>query len=147
MLAGGAREATRVRVPAKRYWELTHLVPTGQTLPVDEGDGTYDLRGWPELDGHSFDDVFTGLDRRDDHWSEAGIRYPSAGLEIVVEASPEFREWVLYAPLDRPVVCLEPYTGTTNAVNLEPQGVNAGLLVLEPGATWTATIRTLLRPA
>jgi aldose 1-epimerase len=67
------------------------------------------------------------------------------GLELLVEASPEFREWVIYAPAARPVVCLEPYTGTTNAVNLQAQGVDAGLVVLEPGGTWSATIRTSLR--
>ena len=64
-----------------------------------------------------------------------------------MEASPEFREWVIYAPTERPVVCLEPYTGTTDAVNLQPRGVDAGLVVLDPGATWTGTIRTSLREA
>jgi aldose 1-epimerase len=144
------RAATEVRVPGARYWRLAGLVPTGETVPVTTApagapEGSFDLREWKALDGNAFDDVFTALVRRPDGWSEAGIRYPNAGLELRVEASPVFREWVIYAPSERPVVCLEPYTGTTDAVNLQPRGVDAGLVVLEPGATWEGTIRTSLR--
>jgi aldose 1-epimerase len=149
-LGDGRREDTRVRVPGNRYWELERLVPTGRTIAVDEpvggAGGAHDLRAWPALDGNEYDDVFTDLVRRDDGWSESGIVYPNVALQLTVEASPEFREWVIFAPAARPVVCLEPYTGTTNAVNLAAQGIDAGLLVLEPGATWTGVIRTSLRP-
>jgi aldose 1-epimerase len=147
VLAGGPREATRVRVPGNRYWRLENLVPTGETVAVESDPQKFDLREWPALDGNAYDDVFTDLLRRPDGWSEAGVRYPNVSLELLVEASPEFREWVIYAPTERPVVCLEPYTGTTDAVNLQPRGVDAGLVVLDPGATWTGTIRTSLREA
>jgi aldose 1-epimerase len=141
---GGARELTQVRVPADAFWELENLVPTGKVLPAEALAG-FDLRQWSALDVRSYDDVFTQLRRRDDGWIEAGIRYPNVGLEIAVQASPEFREWVLYAPSTRPVVCLEPYTGTTNAVNMHAQGIDAGLVILEPGDSWTGEIRTLVR--
>lgn len=164
-LGTGPRADTQVRVPANKYWQLDQLLPTGTTIPVGQPadpppsasrnrqtglsngstTGKYDLRRWRALDGHEFDDVFTDLIRRPDGWSEAGIRYANAGWELIVEASPEFREWVLFAPAARPVICLEPYTGTTNAVNLSPRGVDAGLIALNPGAMWSATIRTLLR--
>lgn len=143
---GGLREDTCVRVPGQRYWELRDLVPTGKTTPVNLGSGVYDLRAWRELNGLDLDDVFSDLVRRPDGWSEAGIRYPNARLELKVEASPEFREWVIFAPTSRPVVCLEPYAGTTNAINLQNEGVDAGLVVLEPGAHWQAIIRTSLIP-
>jgi len=145
-LDGGPREATQVRVPAGQFWRLDNLLPTGERVPVEREAAKYDLRDWRALDARDYDDVFTGLVRRLDGWTEAGIRYPQAGLELAVQASSAFREWVLYAPQTRPVVCLEPYTCTTNAVNLQPQGIDAGLLMLEPGASWRGTIRTLLRP-
>lgn len=144
------RAASEVRVPGRRYWHLEGLVPVGRTVevetaPAGAAEGSFDLRDWKALGDSAFDDVFTDLLRRPDGWSEAGIRYPGAGLELLVEASPVFREWVIYAPTERPVVCLEPYTGTTDAVNLHAQGVDAGLVVLEPGAEWEGTIRTSLR--
>ncbi|HEV2122271.1 MAG TPA: hypothetical protein VGW38_05810 [Chloroflexota bacterium] len=146
-LAGAKREAAEVKVPGNQYWELENLVPTGRTIPVTREPGKFDLREWHALNGNEYDDVFTDLVRRADGWSEAGIRYRNVGLELVVEASPEFREWVIYAPADRPVVCLEPYTCTTNAVNLQRQGIDAGLIVLQTGESWSGVIRTLLRPA
>jgi aldose 1-epimerase len=54
---------------------------------------------------------------------------------------------VIFAPPFRPVVCLEPYTGTTNAVNLQNDGIDAGLVVIEPGSSWTGEVRFSLRPA
>jgi len=142
---GEAREKTEVKVPGAKYWRLENLVPTGETVDATSEPGKFDLRRWHALDGNEYDDVFTALERRPDGWTEAGIRYPDRGLQLIVEASPEFREWVIFAPLSRSVVCLEPYTGTTNAVNLQNQGVDAGLVVVQPGAAWRGTIRTLLR--
>jgi aldose 1-epimerase len=145
VMGGGERARTEVKVPAKRYWKLENLVPTGETVEVTTEPQNFDLRDWRALDGNEYDDVFTDLDGGTDGWTEAGIRFPDSGLQLIVEASPEFRHWVLFAPLGRPVVCLEPYTGTTNAVNLANEGVAAGLVVLGPGEEWSGTIRTSVR--
>src|SRR5688500_17990591 len=115
-MAGGDRSKTEVKVPGKRYWKLEDLVPTGETVEVTTDPGKFNLRDWHALNGNEYDDVLTDVDGGTDGWTEAGIRYPDRGLQIIVEASPEFRHWVIFAPLGRPVVCLEPYTGTTNAV-------------------------------
>jgi aldose 1-epimerase len=141
----GQREKTEVKVPGKRYWKLEKLVPTGETVDVASEPGKFDLREWHALDGNEYDDVFTDVVRRGDGWTEAGIRYPESRVQIIMEAGPEFRHWVIFAPLNRPVICLEPYTGTTNAVNLQAGGVDAGLVVLQPGQEWRGTIRTLVR--
>lgn len=144
-LGGTPREASRVRVPGAAIWELDNLVPTGQLRHVD---GTeLDLREWPEIATRELDHVYTAVDRRADGWTEAGVFYPDENLRLLVEASPEFREWVIFAPPFRPVVCLEPYTGTTNAVNLQNDGIDAGLVVIEPGSSWTGEVRFSLRPA
>ena len=114
-------------------------------MEVTTDPGKFDLRDWHALDGNEYDDVLTDVDGGTDGWTEAGIRYTDRGLQIIVEASPEFRHWVIFAPLGRPVVCLEPYTGTTNAVNLTNEGVEAGLVVLGSGEEWKGTIRTSVR--
>ena len=144
-LGGGDRATTDVKVPGKRYWKLENLVPTGETVEVTAEPEKFDLRQWHALNGNEYDDVFTDLDGGTDGWTEAGIRFPDRGLQIIMEAGPEFRHWVIFAPLGRPVVCLEPYTGTTNAVNLANEGVEAGLVVLGSGEEWKGTIRTSVR--
>ena len=50
-----------------------------------------------------------------------------------------FRELVAFTPPTRASVCLEPYTCITDAVDLQPQGIDAGWRVLAPGdeiRTW-----------
>jgi len=136
------RRDTLVRVPAARHWVLSDKIPIGDTRPVEGG---LDLRDWRALGDRSYDDVFTDVARQPDGSMEAAVRYPADGVEIVVEASAAFREWVLYAPADEDVVCVEPYTCATNAINLQARGVDAGLATLAPGETWEATMRLRVR--
>ncbi len=48
---------------------------------------------------------------------------------------------VFFAPDSRPVVCFEPYTCTTDAVNLQAGGIDAGLSVLKLGESLSGTMR------
>jgi aldose 1-epimerase len=132
------RAATEVRAPARARWILDGNMPTGET---DSVAGRLDLRDWRALGDALYDEVFTDVLRWADGWSVAGVRYPASGVEISVAASPEFREWVVFAPLHRDAVCLEPYTCVTDAINLQPRGVDAGLIVLAPGARWSCELR------
>jgi aldose 1-epimerase len=143
LIPDGKREAVEVQIPARRVWELNDMIPTGRTLPAD---GKFDLRRPTALDNREYDDVLTDIERTADG-SACLMRDPSVPLDILIHADAGFREWVLYAPLKRATVCLEPYTCTTNAINLQPQGIDAGLLTLKPGERWTGivTISTRLR--
>jgi aldose 1-epimerase len=40
---------------------------------------------------------------------------------------------------------VEPYTCVTDAINLEQQGVDAGLLVLQPGQSWSGVVELAIR--
>ena len=144
-LAGdGRREDCLVRVPASRLWELDpDLLPTGRTVGVP---ADLDFRQPRKLGSLALDNVYTGV-RAQYGWSECLLRDPAAGLQLAVRADASFREIVVYAPLARPAICFEPYTCTTDALNLQPKGVDAGLIVLEPGAEWQGTIDIELRPA
>ena len=137
------RAASLVHVPAEAIWELEKLMPTGNVVPVT--DSQYDLRQFTPLADHFFDDVFTRVRYRADGWSEGGLRDPETGLEMYLAADAKFREWVLYAPLDAPVIALEPYTCPSDAVNLQAKGIDAGLIALPPAQTWTGDIRFGLR--
>jgi aldose 1-epimerase len=139
------RAAAEVRVPAAALWELEHLMPTGRVVPVSDNAEMFDLRAYRPLNRRFYDHVFTGVEYRADGWSEGGLRDPATGLEMYLAADGKFREWVLYAPEKSPVIALEPYTCTTDAVNLEAQGFDAGLIALPAGETWTGDIHFGLR--
>ena len=119
-----------VQVPADAVWELDRLVPTGRIVPRT------DLRTPKPLGDDAYDDVFTQLDRP----FAATLHDPVAGRSVVVRSDGAFREHVVYAPPDRAVVCLEPYTCPTDAFNLEARGVPAGVVVLEPGERWQGVV-------
>ena len=139
------RAGSEVRMPAAGYWELVDRMPTGRVLPAEADATKYDLREFRPLDARHYDDVFTGVRRDDRGWSEAALRDPESGLELFVAAGPEFREWVLYAPPDRSVVAIEPYTCTTDAANLAARGIDSGLIALPPGETWGSEVEFGLR--
>jgi aldose 1-epimerase len=136
------RRRAQVHVPATALWKLEDLMPTGEILPAE---GVFALQNFAPLEDHFFDHVFTKTVRREDGWSEGGLRDPETGLEMYLAADGQFREWVLYAPLERHVIALEPYTCVTDAVNLQAQGVDAGLIALPAGETWRGDIHFGLR--
>jgi aldose 1-epimerase len=91
----------------------------------------------------NLDDVLTGLD--DTAQPEAGglcLRGRVEGLGVY--SSPAFRELVVFTPVHRQAMCLEPYTCTTDAINLQARGIDAGLLVLQPGERWTGVVEMVV---
>ncbi len=139
------RAAAEVRVPTAAVWELEKLMPTGEVIPASQDAERFDLRHYRPLNRRTYDHVFTQVEYRADGWSEGGLRDPATGLEMYLAADGAFREWVLYAPEHAPVIALEPYTCTTDAVNLAVRDVDAGLIALPAGETWTGVIHFGLR--
>ncbi len=125
---------------ASEVWELQQYLPTGTRRPPD---GSLDLRAprpFPEL---RLDDVYTGVESApvvDGFRVLGALRQPSYGVEVRLLAEAAFRELVLYTPPHRQAICLEPYTCTTDAVNLGNRGIDAGWRGLGPGETWSARV-------
>jgi aldose 1-epimerase len=142
LVESGARERCLLRVPARRLWEVEpDILPTGQVLDLLPG---RDFRTLRPLGEATFDDTFTDV-MLEDGQSECLYRDPAAGAEIAVRADAGFREMIVYAPPHLPAICLEPYTCVPDALNLQPRGLDAGLIVLEPGATWLGKIWIAIR--
>ncbi len=135
----GSRGACRLKAPVSKVWELERLVPTGE---IRAAAPERDLQRGIELGDLEFDDVFAGLNDGLDKgsFSESVYQDPASGIEIAVKADASFRELVVYAPSHRPVVCLEPYTCTTDAFNLSNRGVDSGTIVLAPGESWSGRV-------
>jgi aldose 1-epimerase len=56
-----------------------------------------------------------------------------------VYSDPAFTDYVMFTPGSRDAVAIEPYTCTTDAVNLQEAGIEAGWRVLPAGQTATFT--------
>ena len=62
-----------------------------------------------------------------------------AGLQVTQTTDAAFREFIAFTPPHGRSVCLEPYTCTTDAVNLAALGIDSGWRVLASGEefqTW-----------
>lgn len=132
------RTACPVLLPTATRWPATEGLPTAAPQPVSPEE---DFRQWRPLGPQHFDHMFSGASYQDG-WTIAGYRDPGAGLEVLVKADHNFREWVLFTQPNRPSVCIEPYTSPPNAINLEAEGItpDSGLVRLAPGASWKARV-------
>jgi aldose 1-epimerase len=140
--SAGRREECTVEVPASEQWELNDNLPSGKKVPVAT---ETDLRGSRSLAGLTLDDLYTGL-------SYAGPQFDCvviderSGVQVTQTCPPIFREVIAFTPPNRACICLEPYTCTTDAINLQQQGVDAGLRVLSPGSEFHTWIDITLGP-
>ncbi|HZZ80593.1 MAG TPA: aldose 1-epimerase [Gemmataceae bacterium] len=131
-----------VGVGAPKLWELVENLPTGKLLDVD---AKRDLRGGQNYAHLQLDDVLTNLypfsyDQEDRIGMLGVLQNPTGARMLTLWASDDFRELVAFTPPHREAVCLEPYTCTTDAINLQQRNIDAGLRVLQPGEHWLGTI-------
>jgi aldose 1-epimerase len=142
LLAGDAPEHYWVESSAREMWELEDGVPTGKRLGPPAAKDLTQGKRFPEL---TLDDLFTDLETPSSSapgtlcW-RAGLRQPEKNLEVQVLTSPSFRELVLFTPPHRQAVALEPYTCATDAINMQQRNIDAGLLVLQAGQSWSGVV-------
>ena len=113
------------------YQTDASLMPTEamQPVPADLDFSSPRAVGAQELN-HGF-----GWDGR------ASLEYPNAGVRVVIEADPIFSHVVAFTSPDG-TLAIEPVTNATDGFNLMAQGVpGTGVVILEPGAVMTGTVR------
>ena len=131
-------EDALLRVPARGFWELQDCLPTGNILPEDDVRGLTKARRYADV---HVDDVLTDLDKPGaDGMRLMGAVEGAPAASLLVYASPDFRDTVIFTPPNRQAFCIEPYTCTTDAVNLEARGVKAGWRTLPPGDRWVGLV-------
>ena len=128
----GTPEDGVVTVPAGEAWVLEDLLPTGERHPVT---ATNDLRAGASLAGRTLNDVLTSLTPDADGVVEMTVVDPVNGRIVRQRCTGPFRECVVYTPEHREAVAVEPYTCAPTAFELLAMGIDAGLQVLEPGAS------------
>jgi aldose 1-epimerase len=136
IVPGGDPGQTLVVLPAARYWVLSEFLPTGETRPVDD---RLDFRKGQPRKGLKLDDVLTGLAFEGDL---AACRLIDLGLpaEFRLSFDRSFRELVAFTPSVEGIIAVEPYTQTTDAINLDAQKIDAGLRRLGHDQRDTLTI-------
>ncbi len=134
----GSRAECTISAPAAFGWELDeHLIPTGRHVPLTD---ETTLMTPTKLGERSFDNVY-GMTPIRDGWTICALTDAASRARLEVLSDDQFRDLVVYGPPALPAVCFEPYTCTTDAFNLSTQGVDSGTRILEPGKTWSGTIR------
>ena len=135
--SGNAAECT-VHAAANDYWELNENLPTGCILPVTE---QLDLRKGKKYADCKFDDILTNLPESSGKVISR-IDNPAASSRIVQTSDGEFKQLVVFTPVGRQAICLEPYTCVSDSMNLSQQGVKeTGWQELAPGAEKTLQIK------
>src|SRR5262249_47691239 len=139
-LAIAAPGECMVTSAARAAWELEDNIPTGQIVAPKT-----DLRTPARLEDLQLDDVYTDFGKPSEMYQQGRVEWPGVGV-VEVLASSGFREMVAFTPPHRRAVCLEPYTCTTDAINLQARGIDAGLCVLPPGVLVPETVRYRFAP-
>jgi aldose 1-epimerase len=132
----GTRDAMMIQLDADARWPLdARFVPTGVAEALA---GKYELRAPRALVSLTYDDAFRMVNSNDPAKARARLIDPAGRIAIDVLADAAFRDFVVYAPGDSPVVALEPYTCAPDAFNLAARGVDAGMIALAAGAVFEA---------
>ncbi len=127
----------RVILPASQYWPLEGYLPTGERKPVDP---RLDFRPGQPMKGLKLDDVLTGLSFEGDR-CVCRLVDDDLKAEFLLSFDRTFRDLVVFTPpQDETLIAVEPYTQTTDAINLQARGIDAGLRVLKHGQSETMTL-------
>lgn len=132
----GPREDWTLHVGAQSHWLVaSDLIPTGELEPAERylPGCSKELRlGRTYIDA-GFTDFVRSQDNRGHFW----VRGSAQKIEVIMD--PQFTTAIIFAPLDKGFVCIEPQTGPTNAFNLRHEGKIETLNTLAPGETFHAS--------
>lgn len=133
----GDNSRTKVILPASQFWVLEEFLPTGERRSVD---ARLDFRAGQPIAGLKLDDVLTGL-KFEGKRCVCRLVDDNLNAEFRLSFGEGFRELVVYTPPgDGRVISLEPYTQTTDAINLQTRSIDAGLRVLKHDETVSFSI-------
>ena len=133
----GVPERGSMVLPAAEMWVLDASLPTGEKRLVE---ARVDFRSGGSTVGRHLDDVLTGLSFQGDVCT-CRLVDEDLGCTTILSFDRNFRNLVVFVPPhDDTLVAVEPYTQTTDGINLEARGIDAGVRVLGPGETLTMRI-------
>lgn len=126
-----------IEVPARSYWVLEETLPTGDLRPVED---RLDLNAPRSFANLQVDDILTNLPDAPAGAELVKRARVEGGRAMEMWCSPSFREIVVFTPPHRRAFSVEPYTCTTDAMNLQARGLDAGWQVLAPLGEWRGVV-------
>jgi len=131
----GNRDEWTLSLTARRHWKLSDkLTATGD----NESTQSFLPNAKNLTLNHTFlDNLFSDLERGPDGLGHVWVKGKKQKIEVVYGKEYDFA--VVYAPLDRTLICIEPQTAPTNAFNLSNEGKYSDLKVLGPGKVFEAS--------
>ncbi len=133
----GTADNCLLQVHARSFWKLEESLPTGERLPVDSSCDLNQPRRFGDL---FVDTVLTDLPAFTEDLPPRAALKGASGPLLRLYAGAEFRDMVIFTPPHRQAFCVEPYTCTTDAINLQARGVDVGWRVLPPQDRWRAVV-------
>lgn len=137
-----------LKANVNEWWEAENNLPTGWRKEIPS---ELDFQQPRPIGATALDNVFTGVtgpETRNSALVElANLAHPSGPTTVRVLADKSFRELVLFTPVHRQAVAIEPYTCSADAANLWARGIDSGWRVLEPGGEWEGAVEYRLEPA
>ncbi|PHS05515.1 MAG: aldose epimerase [Blastopirellula sp.] len=132
--SSGNADECLISVPYQHEWKFVDKMASGEKAPRATEVDTCE-----PFSETNYDNAFGGLVFMDGD-CYTSIEDPTSGHVVTQTFSPEFTACVLYNPPHREAFCIEPYTCVPDPYCLEEDGVESGLQVLEPGASFEATV-------
>ena len=112
----GTADNCLLQVHARSFWKLEESLPTGERLPVDSSCDLNQPRRFGDL---FVDTVLTDLPAFTEDLPPRAALKGASGPLLRLYAGAEFRDMVIFTPPHRQAFCVEPYTCTTDAINLQ----------------------------
>ncbi|MCB1190774.1 MAG: aldose 1-epimerase [Leptospiraceae bacterium] len=130
-ISSSERKDSFVTLPVQTEWELnSNLLPTGKQK------GFWNKGNKFRLGDLFLDFCYGDFWEQEDGYSHFLIETKNRVVEINFGGS--YKTAVVFAPLEKPFVCIEPMTSPTNGINLYHKGLWKRLPIIKPGEFFQA---------
>jgi aldose 1-epimerase len=138
----GSAEDYKLTLSIGQRWELSErMLPTGRYQPLTAEEeqlassGVYPF--FAPMDNH-----YTGVAAGGTGKHRMTLTDGKQGVRLVYEADPAYKQWMIWNNNATPsFFCPEPQNILVNAPNVDLPPEQTGLVMLEPGAVWSAESR------
>lgn len=140
-LTGDKADDCLLRLPVSSRWQMEDMIATGECTPLESHEDYEAGMHFSEL---FLDDVF-GDTRFENGTAVAQLDDPQGGVTLDFTWDTACQYCVVYTPPHREAICIEPYTLIPGGQSFKPP--YEGLLVLEPGESFTHDFTLLVKPS